>query len=230
MSVQEIIARGYTVSVSPPANAEDGYHVVYTLRGTQRGWADGLFHAIGNGGGGLQVPAQFEAVARFDGQQIAVRWASAAGQPEALRDEFERDVQNRVRLFGDWFGRLSALVNEVEGWLKELGWSTRRIEKSLEDAQIGKYKVPSLLMQEGVDRILLEPIGRSSPGTEGVVDLYLMPAYDDIATLFFYEGRWNLHSSSSKSAAVATVCEAVSRPLSKETFQEALAELRPQAA
>ena len=47
-------------------------------------------------------------------------------------------------------------------------------------------------MQEGTVRIILEPIARSTPGAEGVVDLYLMPAYDDVATLF-YEDGWKLH-------------------------------------
>jgi hypothetical protein len=100
----------------------------------------------------------------------------------------------------------------------------------MEDSQIGRFKVPGLLMQEGVDRILLEPIGRCAPGAEGVVDLYLMPAYDDIATLYCYEGRWNLHSASSKTGAVETVREAPSKPLSKDTFREVLDEMRQHAA
>ena len=29
MPVQEMIARGYTVSVQPPTDAADGYHIVY---------------------------------------------------------------------------------------------------------------------------------------------------------------------------------------------------------
>jgi hypothetical protein len=35
-----------------------------------------------------------------------------------------------------------------------------------------------------MDRELLEPIGRPAPGIEGIVDLYLMPAYDDIEREF----------------------------------------------
>ncbi len=86
------------------------------------------------------------------------------------------------------FGRLAALIDDVESWVKALDWSTRRIEKPMEDSQIGRYKAPSLLMQEGTDRVLLEPVARSAPGAEGVVDLYLMPAYDDIASLTFADG------------------------------------------
>ena len=49
MPVQEMIARGYTVSVRSPTDAADGYHIVYTPRGTQRGWGDGFFTPSGPG-------------------------------------------------------------------------------------------------------------------------------------------------------------------------------------
>src|SRR5262249_58458038 len=115
-------------------------------------------------------------------------------------------------------------------WARELGWATRVIDKATEDSEIGKYKAPGLLMQEGTDRILLEPIGRSAPGTEGVVDLYLMPAYDDIASLYFYEGRWNLHYLFPGTTGVATVREAEPMPLTKESLEKVLAEMRRDAA
>jgi hypothetical protein len=226
MTAQEMIARGYTVTVRPPADAADGYHVVYTPRGSQQGRSGGVSHPIGNGG---LDGRPLEAVAQVTDREVAVSWVAAHG-PEAMRDEFDRDVQSRVRLFGEWLGRLLDLVRTVDAWARELGWATRIVEKPMEDSQIGRFKVPGLLMQEGVDRILLEPIGRSAPGSEGVVDLYLMPAYDDIATLYFYEGRWNLHSASSKTGAVETVQEAPSKPLSKDTLREVLDELRQHAA
>ena len=39
----------------------------------------------------------------------------------------------------------------------------------------------------------MEPVARSSPGIEGLVDLYLLPAYDDIASLYHYSGKWHVH-------------------------------------
>src|SRR4051812_45415093 len=83
-----------------------------------------------------------------------------------------------------WLERLGRLVDSVDCWARELGWSTRRIEKPMKDPLLGSYKAPGLLMQEELHRIILDPIGHSSPGTEGVVDLYLMPAFDDIASFF----------------------------------------------
>jgi len=32
---------------------------------------------------------------------------------------------------------LTALVESIEGWARELGWSTRRIEKKMKDSEIG---------------------------------------------------------------------------------------------
>jgi hypothetical protein len=71
----------------------------------------------------------------------------------------------------------------------------------------------------------VEPIGRSAPGAEGVVDLYLMPAYDDIASLFLYDGSWNLHYMFPGDPTGATIDEAKSRSLSEETFREVLEEM-----
>src|SRR5205823_3073092 len=82
----------------------------------------------------------------------------------------------------EWLGRLTSLIQQVQKWVQAWGWATRQIDKKMEDPEIGTYRAPALLMQEGTTRLLLEPIGRSAaPDTEGIVDLYLMPAYDDVA-------------------------------------------------
>jgi hypothetical protein len=104
------------------------------------------------------------------------------------------------------------------------------VEKKLEDTWIGEHRVPALLMQEETCRVILEPVGRSTPGAEGVVDLYLMPAYDDIATLYYYGNQWNLHYAFPGTRTVATVREADATPLSKQALEKVLAELRKHAA
>jgi hypothetical protein len=126
-----------------------------------------------------------------------------------------------------WLKRLGDLIDQIEGWARELDWSTRRIEKKMEDSQIGKYRAPALLLQRDTSRILAEPIGRSAPGTEGVVDLYLMPAYDDIASLLFYNGTWNLHYMFPGDPTAATIDETKPQSLSKEAFQEVLEAKHP---
>jgi len=137
---------------------------------------------------------------------------------------------NVEALRAEWLSRLSELIDQIECWAKTDDWSTRRIEKKMEDSEIGKYKAPALLLQKETARLLLEPIGRSAPGADGVVDLYLMPAYDDIATFFFYDGGWNLHYMFPGPSGVATTREEKSTSLSKETFQEVLEEIIRNAA
>jgi hypothetical protein len=144
----------------------------------------------------------------------------------------EQRADDKAKLLEEWINRLSGLIESVDTWAQELGWATRRTEKKMEDSQIGHYRAPALIMQKGTVRIILEPIARSAPGAEGVVDLYLMPAYDDIATLFFYADGWKLHYPfpNSPVAAEAEVEEVQPLPLSKETLKAVLQELMKDAA
>ena len=144
----------------------------------------------------------------------------------AIEEGSREQMQERTA----WQEKVTTLVDQVEAWAKDSNWSTRRIEKTLEDSFIGDHHVPALLMQEDTCRILLEPVGRSAPGAEGVVDLYLLPAYDDIATLYYYNQRWNLHYVFPNSKPVASVREADALPLTKESFEKVLAEMRQGAA
>jgi hypothetical protein len=134
------------------------------------------------------------------------------------------------KLRDEWLSRLSTLVESVQSWAQEIGWSTRRIEKQLEESQIGSYRAPALLLQEGTTRLLLEPIARFVPGADGIVDLYSMPANDDIASLYFDDGDWQLHYMSPGTSAGPTIQEANSKKFSKETLKEVLEEMRKNAA
>jgi hypothetical protein len=124
-----------------------------------------------------------------------------------------------------WLDRLQELIGTIESWARELDWSTRRIEKKMENSRLGRYRAPALIMQNETIRLLLEPIGPSAPGVEGVVDLYLMPAYDDIASILFYDGQWNLHYAPPGKSDPSLVVEANPKPLSQDAFREVLAEM-----
>ena len=139
-------------------------------------------------------------------------------------------IANWEQARDEWLGRLSGLVESVEAWAKDLGWSTRRVEKKMDDSQLGAYSAPGLLMQESTTRVLLEPIARFAPGVDGVVDLYLMPAYDDIATLYFYDGCWHLHYWFPGMPMAGDLWQTKGKPLSKESVMEVLDEMRKNAA
>jgi len=132
----------------------------------------------------------------------------------------------RETLRAAWLNRLSALVDSVQGWAEELGWSTRRIDKQMEDSQLGPYEAPALILQQDLTRVLLDPISSSAPHTEGVVDLYRMPAYDDVASLYYYDDNWHVHDQAAGTSSAAAIREAQAKPLSMETFREVLEELK----
>jgi hypothetical protein len=184
-----------------------------------------------NNSGALPKRApQFIVAVHREADGLVFDWSGTTNDPGTARDEIEAEVSARIEDREVWLDRVNELVDRVEQWAAELGWSTRRIVKKLDDARIGKHHVPALLMQEDTYRILLEPIGRSTPGTEGVVDLYLMPAYDDIASLYYYGGQWKLHYMFSGKTPAPAVSEADAVPLTKDTLEKVLAELRQHAA
>lgn len=177
-----------------------------------------------------RVP-QFIVAVRQTAEGLAFDWSGTSDDPGAAREEMEAEIAARMKDRESWIDRVTSLVDQVEQWAREMGWSTRRVEKRLEDARIGKYPVPALLMQQDIYRVLLEPIGRSTPGADGVMDLYLMPAYDDIASLYYYGDRWNLHYPRLHGTnAVVSPSKAEALPLSKETLEKVLAEMRQNAA
>jgi hypothetical protein len=142
--------------------------------------------------------------------------------PMATAVTSTNQAEDKEKLREEWLERLSGLVETVRDWAQDLDWSTRRIEKKMEDSEIGTYKAPALLLQKETVRALLEPISHSAPGVAGIVDLYLMPAYDDIARLYFSDDRWQLYHEFPGAPTVPNLRGAEPRPFSKETFQDVL--------
>jgi hypothetical protein len=128
-----------------------------------------------------------------------------------------------------WLDRLSQLMEDVSTWAKALGWSTRQIDKTLEDSVVGEHKVPVLMLQKETTRILLEPIARQTPGAEGVVDLYLLPAYDDIASLYYETNGWKLHYMFPSQPTVGDIRQAEPLPFSQQSFEKVVEEMAKNA-
>lgn len=97
---------------------------------------------------------------------------------EAVRDEWVRTVEQ--------------LVTDVESWCRANDWPTRRIGKRDSESPVGEYVVPALLVQADLVKLMLEPVARFAAGTDGVVDLYRMPQYDDVASICRRNGAWEV--------------------------------------
>lgn len=149
--------------------------------------------------------------------------------PAAIREELEDVARSRVMAKDAWLERLRKLMERIKEWAEGLDWATKLVDKRMEDAEIGNYIAPALLIQREAVRLFLEPIARSAPRAEGVVDLYLMPSYDDIASIYYYHGRWNIHYMFQESPTIASVREAEGKPLTKEVLRDVFDEMTANA-
>src|SRR5271154_4385269 len=134
----------------------------------------------------------------------------------AIRKKANTQTDDSGVLREQWLTVLADLTTSVKRWAEELDWSTRQIPKKMKDSRLGAYEAPALLMQKDTTRVLLDPVARFTPGADGLVDLYLMPAYDDIASLYLVDGKWRLHYMYAGTPTVATIQQAESHPLSRE--------------
>jgi len=162
------------------------------------------------------------------GDETEFNWLKPPAQ-QATREELERIARKRVTARHEWLEKLRKLVSTVKRWADELDWGTRVVEKKMEDAEIGNYKAPGLLLQKETVRLFLEPVARVAPGTDGVVDLYLMPSYDDIASLYYYDNQWNVHYVFGEAPTVAKIREAEAKPLTKATLRKVFDEMKAHA-
>jgi hypothetical protein len=216
MTALEKIQRGYVINVGG-ADAADVYRVSYQPRGVQQ---------VKTAGRVKKAPEHRATV--FVASE-KVTWNNPPVDAEATREDFDADAIHRSKSIHGWLLMLKKLIADVEEWANDLGWSTKRIDKPMEDSEVGKYSAPALLLQVETTKLLMEPITRRAPGTEGVVDLYLMPGYDDIASLYFYNNRWNVHYASAEQRAVANIREVEAKPLTKAALKKVLEEMKANA-
>jgi hypothetical protein len=219
MTGQEKIQRGYTIAVRAFPDAAGVYVVSYVPLGLLQSRPSGKAKKI----------PEYRATVNVLNAAVPASWEDQPLETEVTVEEFEVDARRRARLAHDWLTLLGELIGTVEGYVKELGWSTKRIEKPMEDSEIGKYSAPALLLQEETTKVLLEPIARTAPGTEGVVDLYFMPGYDDIASLYYYGKKWHLHYLAAEQKAVANPREVEAKPLTRASLRKVLAEMKVNA-
>jgi hypothetical protein len=162
------------------------------------------------------------------GNGITCKWVVEPEKP-AVKNKLQRIATQRVSWRQAWLEHLRKLVEAVKEWAEVLGWATKLTEKKMEDHEVGNYKAPALVLQKEAARLFLEPITRAAPGAEGLVDLYRMPAYDDIASLYYYAHHWNIHYMPPDGPVVGNIREAEAKELTQETLKAILDEMSKDA-
>jgi hypothetical protein len=93
----------------------------------------------------------------------------------------------------DWLELLKALVDNVEAWAEAAGWETRLTSRDVNEMEVIRYEVPVLVLDRDEIEVSLVPVARKVPGAAGLVDFYVMPDFDRMASLYREEGRWFFH-------------------------------------
>jgi hypothetical protein len=89
--------------------------------------------------------------------------------------------------------RVNELVESTRRWVEPHEWVTKPYPKKMRDEDRNAFEAAALFLQKGPVRVLLDPVSFDVPGAEGLVDIYLMPTYDDMASLYFENGEWRIH-------------------------------------
>lgn len=120
--------------------------------------------------------------------------------------------------------RLQELVDTLGAWSQQQGWDVRMWSVTLETQRLGTFEAPALEVFRDSRHLLLEPVARACAGTEGVVDLYLMPDRDDIGSFYLYDDEWHVQFIPLESSATQARRIRDAMPLDLAAWREILAE------
>ena len=127
---------------------------------------------------------------------------------------------DEVRLKGEWLERLSLLFEAIRSWCAPLGWSIEQVEIKRNDRILGRYAAPALILRLAKREILIAPLELGWADDGGGVDLYLLPAMDDLATLDYVDGCWMLFDQSPSFLPGCPLNESTFRRTLEETIRE----------
>ena len=123
----------------------------------------------------------------------------------------------------DWLGYLNNLVESVQEWSAASGWRGRLTSKHMAENGLGRYEVPVLVLDRDDAEVSLVPVARQVPGADGLVDLFRMPVYDAVASLYLEEGQWFIHYAfTPDTAEVRSAVETERLPLDEGSLNRVL--------
>jgi hypothetical protein len=175
--------RTFTVSIDRIVGEQASFEVTYTPVSGRADRSSPTSSRSSNRKGSFVARVSLDRDAHCD-------WVQAP--PVADRATLEPDAVRRSRVFADWFTCVDDLVEQVADWARQDDWSTRIVDKPMNDVEIGQYRVPALLLQKLSVKLFFEPLRRVEPNVDGAFDLCLMPAYDDAARISGRPGQWHL--------------------------------------
>ena len=134
-------------------------------------------------------------------------------------DRLKAAVQKVIR--DEWRNAATRLTENIELWAKEYGWVIRREQKKLKELLIGDYELDQLYMHAEGSLYILDPLARFIPGGLGAFDLSIQPSFYITSIYRHMDNVWYVHLDVGQGLHAAK-----KEPLTKETFKQAVAELR----
>ncbi len=144
-------------------------------------------------------------------QKVSPKAAATRGQVDSALPRF-LNIMSTVRavVLDDWVRAATALVDQAQAWSDARKWPSRRYQKQISEDFIGTYDLTKLVFAVQGAQLVLSPVGRFTPKSEGLFDLAVLPDYESTIVLR-QAGRWRIYSERG---------EAESRDWSEEVFVE----------
>jgi len=93
----------------------------------------------------------------------------------------------------DWQQILNDLFSKIRVWVSNRDCAVKLIDKTYEVNGSGRTTIPALLIQEEALKMIVDPIDWDPVKSESIVDLYIMPQYEDGARFFYGQNEWRLY-------------------------------------
>jgi hypothetical protein len=77
----------------------------------------------------------------------------------------------------EWTQAVNTLIEDVEAWVSESGWRSRRVERKMTESLLGTYSLPQLQVFAEADLYVFEPVARFVPAAAGAYDLSIQPSH-----------------------------------------------------
>jgi hypothetical protein len=140
---------------------------------------------------------------------------------EGLRafDQLKATIQKVVRV--DWETAANDLIKQVEGWAAQWQWVTRRVPKKLSEMLLGEYQLDQLYLHAEGNLYILDPLARFIPGGVGAFVLSIQPSFYVTSIYRQKDATWAVHLDFGNGVHAAK-----NEPLTKESFHQAVVELR----
>lgn len=128
-------------------------------------------------------------------QQVPANKPATKTQSKQARKHLERVISIvGPHLLREWIGAQQEMVKEATAAAKARGWYVERDEKEVLESLLGTYKAPRLRIRTPNKEVVLDPVARFGSGSQGVVDLVVMPTYETVYLVAFKDGHWNIVS------------------------------------